>query len=41
MIRRDPSLWALLVIAITLILLGGGGLAMIAWWVWQVLEMTR
>jgi len=41
MIRRDPSLWALLVIAIMFILVGGGGLAVIAWWVWKVLEMTR
>ena len=39
--RHEPSLWALLVIAIALILIGGGGLAVIAWWVWRVLEMTR
>jgi len=39
--KRDPSLWALLLVAFALILLGGGGLAVIAWWTWKVLEMTR
>ena len=39
--KRDPSLWALLLIALALILFGGGGLVMIAWWTLWVLEMTR
>lgn len=39
--KREPDLWALLITALVLILFGGGGLAVIAWWTWQVLEMTR
>jgi len=39
--KRDPSLWALLLVAFTLVLAGGSGLAVIAWWVLWVLEMTR
>jgi len=39
--KRKPDLWALLLIAFALILAGGGGLAVIAWWLWKVLEMTR
>ena len=39
--HREPSLWALLVIAIALILVGGGGLAVIAWWIFQLWQMTR
>jgi len=41
MTRRDPSLWALLIVALICILAGGGSLAVIAWWLWRVLEMTR
>jgi hypothetical protein len=41
MTRRDPSLWALLLVALALIVIGGGGLSIVAWWVWRVLEMTR
>ena len=39
--KRDPSLWALLLAALALIALGGDGLAVIAWWALRVLEMTR
>ena len=39
--HKRPSFWALLLVAFALILAGGGGLAVIAWWTLWVLEMTR
>ena len=39
--KRKPDLWALLLIAFVLILAGGSGLAVIAWWTLWILEMTR
>ena len=39
--KQKPDPWALLLIAFALIALVGSGLAVIAWWVWKVLEMTR
>ena len=39
--KRKPDPWTLLLVACTLSLIGGGGLAVIAWWTLWVLEMTR
>ena len=40
-LRSVADLWALLLVAALLIMLGCGSLGVIALWLWRVLEMTK